>query len=661
MLLLGLIGLVLLGVFATPFHVIQLEKSGSSPEMNRAIHREIDAAFGESALSMAENLLQAMQARTSDPARKAEFERALSEIDSARQELRDAGREVGDAVKEAVRDAQKSAKEAVQEAGDAAKAAVRDAQQAAREEVRAAKEAVRDARRALADARREAARAKRGTGEADNGEIKSLEEDLKTALQAEKEARRALSEANSHARKGISINFGTSKDKSQRDAAAPAADGTLHIVESDPLTLRIEPLAPELREDIRDKVTRDFYRIGIGAGLILLFIPLFIMAIIAKIFIDRSRASQRMADLKNKEAEYHSMSRQVTEARLQALQAQVEPHFLYNTLASVQALTESDPKSANLMVGHLIEYLRSALPKMRETSSTVGQEVELVRAYLNILKMRMGERLEFSIEVPAELNSAVFPPLMLPSLVENAIKHGLEPLREGGRIDIVATSEGKAMKLCVRDNGKGLGGDGNGAGGVGLVNIRERLNALYGDRGKLTIEENQPRGVVSVIEIPLDAPAPAQAATSVNSSTLQAAPPAVQRTLGSRIWGAIASVHGVFTRVLSVTFLSIIIVLAVLLGIALVATFTGWLPVQVSGMQLDGMEGAAIGSAALVATFAILSLAALLVVAVFYGLGVLLAALAIFIPLVILIALAPALAPVILIGLVIYWLVRKKK
>jgi hypothetical protein len=186
---------------------------------------------------------------------------------------------------------------------------------------------------------------------------------------------------------------------------------------------------------IRRDVTGDMYRIGIGVALILILLPVFILAVITKFFADRSRASQRMAEAKRKEAEYHRMGQQVTEAKLAALQAQVEPHFLYNTLASVQALTEVDPAKASAMTGHLIQYLRNALPKMRESVSTVGQEVELVRAYLSILQMRMGERLAFDIDVPEALAAMPFPPLMLPSLVENAIKHGLEPQREGGPRD----------------------------------------------------------------------------------------------------------------------------------------------------------------------------------------------------------------------------------
>src|SRR5207342_2310370 len=203
------------------------------------------------------------------------------------------------------------------------------------------------------------------------------------------------------------------------------------------------PLPPELKQEIRRKVQGDVWRMGLGAGLILIFIPLFILLVVSKFFIDRSRAAQRMAEMKRKEADYHRMSQQVTEAKLSALQAQVEPHFLYNTLASVQALTEVDPAQANAMTGHLIQYLRNALPKMRESVSTVGQEIELVRAYLNILQMRMGKRLSFEIAVPPELMDAPFPPLMLPSLVENAIKHGLEPQRDGGMVTITASVRGK--------------------------------------------------------------------------------------------------------------------------------------------------------------------------------------------------------------------------
>src|SRR6185369_10042910 len=129
------------------------------------------------------------------------------------------------------------------------------------------------------------------------------------------------------------------------------------------------------------------------------------------------------------------------------------------------------------MTGHLIQYLRNALPKMRESVSTIGQEIELARAYLNILQMRMGRRLAFEIAVPPELMEAPFPPLMLPSLVENAIKHGLEPQREGGTVRITAETVDDRLRMVVADTGRGFS-EAPGA-GVGLANIRERLAALY--------------------------------------------------------------------------------------------------------------------------------------------------------------------------------------
>lgn len=210
------------------------------------------------------------------------------------------------------------------------------------------------------------------------------------------------------------------------------------------------------------------------------------------------------------------VSRQVTEARLQTLQAQVEPHFLYNTLANVQALNEVDPPAANQMVGHLIQYLRASLPKMREASSTVGQELELVRAHLNILQMRMGNRMEFSIAAADDLLAWAFPPMMLPSLVENAIKYGLEPQREGGRIDIVfervPRTDEQYLQVTVTDTGKGLSDQPTTmGGGVGRSNLRERLAALYGMRGRFTLAAHAPHGAVATIEVPLQSAAAYQA------------------------------------------------------------------------------------------------------------------------------------------------------
>ena len=284
-----------------------------------------------------------------------------------------------------------------------------------------------------------------------------------------------------------------------------------------------------------------------------------------------------MADLKRKEAEYHRMSQQVTEAKLQALQAQVEPHFLYNTLANVQALTEVDPARANAMVGHLIQYLRNALPKMRESISTVGQELELVRAYLNILQMRMGKRLAFDIAVPESLLATPFPPLMLPSLVENAIKHGLEPQREGGTVH--HHRAGRRTGACgssVSDTGRGFG-ETVGA-GVGLANIRERLRALYGETAKLTLESNSPSGVIATIEVPMDGLRPP--ARRARRRCGPRSPPSRQTKAG-KVLSAVGTAERTWRKTLSFAFVAMVVVAAVLSGLAVIGVFMGDLPVQV--------------------------------------------------------------------------------
>jgi sensor histidine kinase YesM len=188
------------------------------------------------------------------------------------------------------------------------------------------------------------------------------------------------------------------------------------------------------------------------------------------------------------------------EAHLKMLQAQIEPHFLFNTLASVDHLIETDPSAASRMQKNLIAYLRAAIPQMRESSTTLGRETELCRAYLNILQMRMESRLRFEIAIPEELINAPVPPMMLPTLVENAIKHGLEPKPAGGEIRITAVRQEDKLKVSVVDTGMGFS-DKPGS-GVGLANVRERLQALYDGKAGLTIEPNSPQGTIATIEIP---------------------------------------------------------------------------------------------------------------------------------------------------------------
>ena len=139
--------------------------------------------------------------------------------------------------------------------------------------------------------------------------------------------------------------------------------------------------------------------------------------------------------------------KQAVEAELKMMQAQVEPHFLFNTLASVQYLTETDPREASRLLGHLLAYLRAALPQLRTATTTLGQEIALIEAYLNVFKTRMGPRLEFSIEVPEALRGHAFPPVLLISIVENAITHGLEPQAEGGSVRIEAMRDGDRLRV----------------------------------------------------------------------------------------------------------------------------------------------------------------------------------------------------------------------
>ena len=194
------------------------------------------------------------------------------------------------------------------------------------------------------------------------------------------------------------------------------------------------------------------------------------------------------------------LEQQLDEARLQTLLAQIEPHFLFNTLANVRGLYQSDPASAKRMLENLRRYLTVALPRMRESDSTIGREAALAEAYLGIQQIRMGRRLAFSIHVPANLQHAPLPPMMLLTLVENAIKHGLGQLPEGGTITIMVSQDDGLLSVRVADSGRGFAKQlGNGA---GLANIRARLAALYGEAGRLRLARNTPCGVTATIVVP---------------------------------------------------------------------------------------------------------------------------------------------------------------
>jgi signal transduction histidine kinase len=197
-----------------------------------------------------------------------------------------------------------------------------------------------------------------------------------------------------------------------------------------------------------------------------------------------------------------SLDRQMIEARLQALQAQIEPHFLFNTLANIKLLYETESPRAKSLIHDLAAYLGIALPQMRDVQSTLARELELSEAYLRVLKVRMGERLRVIIDVPADLRAAVVPPMMLLTLVENAIKHGLGSLPQGGTIAIRAEHAAERLRVAVIDDGIGFP-KGFGA-GVGLSNTRARLTALYGTEGRLMLDANPRGGVIAAIEFPCE-------------------------------------------------------------------------------------------------------------------------------------------------------------
>jgi sensor histidine kinase YesM len=195
-----------------------------------------------------------------------------------------------------------------------------------------------------------------------------------------------------------------------------------------------------------------------------------------------------------------SSEKEALEANLRLLQAQIEPHFLFNTLSNVLSLIDTNPTNGKSMLVDLIHYLRTSLSRTFPDPITLDQEMDMIKAYLNIQKIRMGERLHFKIELPDGVQKYPFPPMLLQPLVENAVKHGLEPKMEGGEITIKALEKDDLMRIEVMDTGLGLSSFQKV--GVGIGNVRERIKLLYGEKGRLILEENEPSGVRAIIEVP---------------------------------------------------------------------------------------------------------------------------------------------------------------
>jgi two-component sensor histidine kinase len=220
-------------------------------------------------------------------------------------------------------------------------------------------------------------------------------------------------------------------------------------------------------------------------------------------FRERTRVE---ASLRRRELARANDARREAEMRLSLLQAQVEPHFLFNTLAGLRSMIGHDPLAAQGMVDKLVDYLRAAIPKMRadgeQETPTLGDQLDIVKSYLELMQIRMGKRLTFDIQTPMALRHAQFPPLMLISLVENALKHGLEPKPEGGHLLISAHKEGRMLTITVTDNGVGFGGATTSGSGIGLANIKTRLAQIYGTRAALTLKTPEQGGLAISISLP---------------------------------------------------------------------------------------------------------------------------------------------------------------
>ena len=221
-----------------------------------------------------------------------------------------------------------------------------------------------------------------------------------------------------------------------------------------------------------------------------------LIGIVAVLLAERIDAEVKQRDLLNSEGE-----RRAVEAHLKLLQAQIEPHFLFNTLANVGSLIDSDPALAKQLLERLNDWLRVALARARSEHATLGDELEMLENYLRIMQIRFGERLRWRIEVPDEARRAPFPPMLLQPLVENAVRHGIEPKLGGGEITIRAQRDDTGWRIEVSDSGLGLAEDAV-TKGTGLANVRARLASLFGEAGCLTLNGNAEGGTTATLALP---------------------------------------------------------------------------------------------------------------------------------------------------------------
>ena len=229
-------------------------------------------------------------------------------------------------------------------------------------------------------------------------------------------------------------------------------------------------------------------------------LPAVMLAVVAHV---HQRAMRAEVAAHAEELSRAQLGQDETEQQLALLQAQIEPHFLFNVLGNVRHLYRKQPQAGATTIASLLRYLREALPQLRSQRAQLGNELELVRAYLDLFQVRMGARLSFSIEADPALYAVEFPPMLLVTLVENAIKHGLEPSGRAGQVLVRARRTGQLLEAAVLDDGAGFASVASGGTGVGLANLRRQLAARYGSGARLTLESREPRGACATIVIPL--------------------------------------------------------------------------------------------------------------------------------------------------------------
>lgn len=233
------------------------------------------------------------------------------------------------------------------------------------------------------------------------------------------------------------------------------------------------------------------------------------IAFMSLLILNRERVERIKEERSAAHARAEAIERQALQAQLRLLQARIEPHMLFNTLANLQGLIAIDPERASTMLDHLISFLRATLSVSRAETTQLGHEFAAIEAYLGLMAVRMGERLRFQLVLPDALRTARLPTMLLQPLVENAIIHGLEPHIDGGEIVVEASLDAGRLLIKVSDTGLGLGnqdvhGRSAKGGGVGVATTRERLQALYADNARLDLVPGQPRGAVALLSLPLE-------------------------------------------------------------------------------------------------------------------------------------------------------------